>query len=86
MMIATFLLFMVRQPLLTPNKAAEADRSAVAADRSMAGNDEGDRVFVVGIVRYKSGGSNKKSNPGVLSGGFHPFMLKRSGQKNGNKG
>ena len=41
---------MIQQPLFAPDAATESNQLAVAADHAVAGNNQRNRVFVVGIA------------------------------------
>jgi hypothetical protein len=61
-------LFMLQQPLFTPDTAAETDQFAITSDNAMAGNNQGNRVFVVGVA-HSPEGSGAADGPGNVSVG-----------------
>ncbi len=46
---------MIQQPLLAPDAAAVSGQTAVASDDPVAGNNDGYRIFVVGIAHGAEG-------------------------------
>jgi hypothetical protein len=56
--------FMIQQPLFAPDTATESDQLAVAADHAVAGNNQRNRVSVVGIA-YSS------KSPWAVDGAGH---------------
>ena len=42
--------FMVQQPLLAPDAAAESNQFAVAANHAVTGNNHGHRIFIIRVA------------------------------------
>ena len=66
---------MIQQPLFAPDTTAESDQFTVAADHAMAGNNQGHRVFIVGIA-------HGTIRPGAVNGAG--YIAIRGGLAKGN--
>lgn len=59
---------MLQQPLFAPDTAAETDQFAITSDHAVAGNNQGDWVFVVGVA-HSPEGPGAADGPGNVSVG-----------------
>jgi hypothetical protein len=59
---------MRQQPLFAPDPAAKTDQFTITSDHAVAGNNQGNRVFVVGVA-HRPEGPGAADGPGNVSVG-----------------